>query len=380
MSTKKNTARIETLVMKPSEVSKVIQHFASMQKQRSLFIWGPPGISKSSVIAQVAKELGYDFVDVRLSQMDPTDLRGIPHPVKEIDEKTGKEVSGMRWSAPLVLPRDPKAKAFILLDEFNSAAPSVQAGAYQLILDRKLGEYTVPEGCVIIAAGNRENDKGITFRMPTPIANRFVHIEMKHDFDDWQRWALNANVDQYVVGFLSAFKHELFNFDANSASRGFQTPRTWEFVSDILPGSEKLPELVLMGLVAGCVGDAAAAQFMEYRKNAADLPASSDILNGKVTKLKRNDVSLCYALTTALCYELRDNYVEVERNGKKAADHENWLKQANNFIGFMLENFNPEVCIMGAKTALSVFRLRFEAKKMPNFDTFTKQYKDLIMN
>lgn len=375
----KNNARAEALVMKPSEVSKVIHHFAGMSKQRSLFIWGPPGISKSSVIAQAAKDLGYDFIDVRLSQMDPTDLRGIPHPATEIDAN-GKEVSGMRWSAPLVLPRDPKAKAFILLDEFNSAAPSVQAGAYQLILDRKLGEYTVPENCVLIAAGNRETDRGITFRMPSPIANRFIHVEMRHDFEDWQRWALGANVDSAVVGFLSAFKNQLFDFDANSASRGFATPRTWEFVSDMLPGADSLPEMVLLGLVAGAVGDAAAAQFVEYRRLANDLPATDDILSGKVTKLNRTDVSLCYALTTALCYELRDRHLNLERTGKKAADHEAWLKQANNFIGFMLENFSPEVTIMGAKTALSVFKLRFETKRMPNFEVFTKKYKDLIMN
>ncbi len=376
---KKPQTRAETLALKPSEVSQVIHHFATMKKQRSLFIWGPPGISKSSVIAQKAAELGYDFVDIRLSQMDPTDLRGIPHPEERIDEKTGKTVKGMAWSAPLVLPRDPNAKAIILLDEFNSAAPSVQAGAYQLILDRKLGEYTVPAKCVIIAAGNRENDKGITFRMPTPIANRFVHIEMRSDFDDWQRWALGAAVDQTVVGYVTAFKHELFAFDANSASRGFATPRSWEMVSDMMPGAEALPEMVLMGMITGAVGDGVGLKFMEYRKHAADLPNPRDILAGNVKDLKNTDVSLCYALTTALCYELKDGANAVKQNGNKADERSAWLAQADNFLGFMLKNFTPEVTIMGAKTALSVFKLQFEARKMKNFDTFTARYKDLIM-
>lgn len=379
MATSAKKKTLETLSLRPSEVSQVIGHFANMAKKRSLFIWGPPGISKSSVIAQKAAELGYGFVDIRLSQMDPTDLRGIPHPTKVIDEKTGKEVSGMAWSAPLVLPRDPEAKVIILLDEFNSAPQSVQAAAYQLILDRKLGEYEVPKNCVIIAAGNRETDKGITFRMATPIANRFVHIEMTHNFDDWQEWALKSKVNQFVVGYLTSMKHELFDFQPGSASRGFATPRTWEFVSDILKDSENIPELVLLTMVSGAVGEGVAAQFMEYRKNAADLPDPREVLAGKVTKLKRNDVSLCYALTTAMCYELKDAYERVERNGKKAAELDEWISMTDHFLGFMMDNFQPEVTIMGAKTALSVFKLRFDARKMKNFTPFSKKYQDLIM-
>lgn len=372
MATAKKTAAVETLTLKPSEVSVVIRHMVN--RKVSLFLWGAPGISKSSVIKQMAQELGMDFIDVRLSQMDPTDLRGIPYPTQD---ENGEQ--GMKWSAPLVLPRNKNAKAIILLDEFNSAPPSVQAGAYQLVLDRKLGEYEVPEGCMIIAAGNRETDKGITFRMPTPIANRFVHIEMKADFDDWQRWALGAGVEASVVGFLSAFKHKLFQFEATSASRGFPTPRSWEFVSKTLVDSEGLPEMVMMSLVAGAVGDGVAIEFMEYRKNAADLPNPSSILNGTVKELKRAEVSLCYALTTALCYELKDSAERIKAKGNPAEERATWLKQADNFLEFMMENFQAEVTIMGAKTALSVFRLPFESKKMKHFSVFTGKYKDLIM-
>jgi len=372
--TKKTTAREVTLSVKPSEVSQIIRHMVG--KHVSLFLWGPPGIAKSSVIKQMAEELKMDFVDIRLSQMDPTDLRGIPYPTEVNGEK------GMAWSPPLVLPRDKNARAIILLDEFNSAPPSVQAGAYQLVLDRKLGEYEVPDGCMIIAAGNRETDKGITFRMPTPIANRFVHVEMKADFDDWQRWALNSGVHKDVVGYLTAFKHELFQFDAGSASRGFQTPRSWHFVSTILGDSDGLPEMALTSLVSGAIGDGAALKFLEYRKNAADLPDPRAVLAGTVTDLRRNEVSLCYALTTALCYELKDGSDAVKLKTDKSEQDKartEWLKQADNFLGYMMKNFSPEVTIMGAKTALSVFKLQFEARKMKNFEEFTKKYKDLIM-
>lgn len=369
---KKTTQRVDSLSLKPSEVSTVIRHMHD--KHVSLFLWGPPGIAKSSVIKQMAAELSMDFIDIRLSQMDPTDLRGIPFPTKDA---TGADV--MKWSAPAILPRDPNARAIILLDEFNSAPPSVQAGAYQLVLDRALGEYKVPDGCMIIAAGNRETDKGITFRMPTPIANRFVHVEMRADFDDWQRWALGAGVHKDVVGYLTAFKHDLFSFDAASASRGFPTPRSWDFVSKVLANSEGLPEMVTLGLISGAVGDGVGIKFLEYRKNAADLPDPRQVLAGTVKDLKRAEVSLCYALTTALCYELKDSSDAIKQRGNKAEERTEWLKQADNFLGFMLKNFQPEVTIMGAKTALAVFKLQFDAKKMKNFEEFTAKYKDLIM-
>jgi MoxR-like ATPase len=377
MSNKKTAATApQTMTFKPSEVAAAIKHL--LPTQVAAFLWGPPGIGKSAVLKQVAESMGMGFVDIRLSQMEPTDIRGIPYPVEE--EIAGVMMKGMRWSAPLVLPHDPKAKVLILLDEFNSAPPSVQAAAYQLVLDRKLGEYEVPEGCMIVAAGNRETDKGVTFRMPTPLANRFVHIEMRHDFEDWQVHALNSKFNKDVVGFLTAFKNKLFQFEALSASRGFATPRSWEFVSRIVEGNPDLPETVLTGLVAGAIGDGNAVEFMEYRRNAADLPNPDDILNGKNPTLSRVDVSLCYALTTALCYQLREGAEKIAKAGKPKDQHEAWLKQADNFLGYMLEHFQPEICVMGAKTALSTFKLGFNAKQMKNFEKFADKYKHLIMN
>ena len=270
---KSGGSRIDILQLKPSEAAIAIRHMIRVnqensklgKKRRGLFMWGGPGISKSSLVEQICEELNLLLVDIRLTQMEPTDLRGIPVPFDREDSE-----ALVRWAIPAMLPRRDVGKrtttlvdaltgrkydgAIILLDELPNAAPSVQAGSYQLVLDGALGEYKVPDNVVVLAAGNRETDKGSTFKMPAPLMNRFSHIEVKADFDDWQTFALNTGFDKDVVGYLSAFKHELYQFDPQSASRGFATPRSWCFVSDLLE-SGNIDNETLYFLVAGAIGD-----------------------------------------------------------------------------------------------------------------------------
>jgi hypothetical protein len=398
MSKKAN--RIDTLTVKPSEAAIAIKHMVEVnlknaeigKKRRGLFIWGAPGIAKSSVVEQVADELNYKLIDIRLTQMEPTDLRGIPVPFKNDEGRAYVE-----WAIPAMLPKrtagDEKGRAvitddfghnydgaIILLDELPNAAPSVQAGSYQIVLDGALGEWVCPTNVIVMAAGNRDTDKGATFKMPTPLLNRFTHIEMRVDFEDFQTFALNTQFHQAVVGYLTAFKHELFQFEATSASRGFPTPRSWESVSDILRGDPNLPESVQMALIAGAVGDGIAVKFLEYRKNAANLPAASDILEGKVTELKKGaDISLMYALTTALCYELKDRFDTNAGKGAKAEDKKKFNTNVDNFLGFMMGNFQSEMVIMGARTALAIFKIQFDPSGMKNWDDFSDKYQDLIL-
>ena len=238
---------------------------------------------------------------------------------------------------------------------------------------------------MIVAMGNRDTDKGVTYKMGTPIANRFVHIEMKPDFDDWQKWALGSRVHPEVVGYLTAFKNQLFDFEPGSASRGFATPRTWEFVSDILTQNEDMPTEVATGLIVGCVGEGMGLQFMEFRKIAADLPDAESILSGSLKKMKnpKTEVSLAYALTTTLSYELKERADKVKALGSShmsSPQRKRWLEEADNFLGFMLKNFQPEICIMGAKAAIASFKLPFDTQKMKHFDTFANRYRDLIMS
>jgi MoxR-like ATPase len=147
-------------------------------------LWGPPGVGKSQIVAKIAQQHGVDLVDIRLSQMEPTDLRGIPF-------RSGNKVE---WSIPAMLPHDQHSSGILFLDEITSAPPAVSAAAYQLILDRRLGEYKMPEGWVIFAAGNRQGDRGVTYAMPAPLANRFTHYEVEVHLDDWVHWAHSEDI------------------------------------------------------------------------------------------------------------------------------------------------------------------------------------------
>lgn len=396
----KKGTRIDTLTLKPSESAIAIKHMVKVnlenakqgKKRRGLFLWGAPGIAKSSVVEQVAKQLNFKLIDIRLTQMEPTDLRGIPVPFKDDAGRAYVE-----WAVPMLLPKRDAGErtstivdefghkydgAIILLDELPNAAPSVQAGSYQIVLDGALGEWTCPDNVIVMAAGNRDTDKGSTFKMPTPLMNRFTHIEMTVDFMDFQTYALQSGFHKAVVGYLTAFKHELFQFEPTSASRGFPTPRSWESVSDILRGDPNLPEMVQLALISGAVGDGVAVKFLEYRKNAEAMPAAIDILDGKVKELKRTDVSLCYALTTAMCYELRDSANRVSKaskeNTKKEKDTLN--KHIDNFLGFMMKNFQTEMVVMGARTAMAVFKIPIEAKALTNWSDFSDRYQELILS
>jgi MoxR-like ATPase len=163
----------EARTVTPNEAKSAVQH--AMKLKRPIFMWGPPGIGKSDIMAQINGSLDNShLIDIRLSLWEPTDIKGIPY--------YSANDNVMAWAPPAELPTEEFASQFksivLFLDEMNSAAPAVQAAAYQLILNRKVGTYKLPDNVVIVAAGNRETDKGVTYRMPAPLANRFVHLEL----------------------------------------------------------------------------------------------------------------------------------------------------------------------------------------------------------
>ena len=351
----------------PSEArSRVLRCF---KKQRPVFLWGPPGIGKSELVANLTKELGGFMIDLRLGQMDPTDIRGIPFFNKN------KEV--MDWAPPMDLPDQELASRYpiivLFMDELNGAPPAVQSAAYQLILNRRVGKYVLPDNVVMVAAGNRESDKGVTYRMPTPLANRFVHLEMQVDWDDWNEWAVMNKVHKDVVGFLTFSKKDLYDFDPKSASRAFATPRSWTFVSELLFDDEEDTD-TLTDLISGAVGEGLAVKFMAHRKVAGQMPKPEDVLAGKVKELKTKEVSAMYSLTISMCYELQEQYKKL---GKDKITE--WHAQADNFLKFMMENFTTELVVMGARVALTTYNLPMLPGKMKSFDEFHKRFGKYII-
>jgi hypothetical protein len=337
--------------------------------KRPVFLWGPPGIGKSEVVADIATELGGAIIDLRMAQMEPTDIRGIPF--------FNKEIGKMDWAPPVDLPDAEFAKQYpivvLFLDEMNSASPAVQAAGYQLILNRRVGKYFLPDNVVIVAAGNRDSDKGVTYRMPMPLANRFIHLEMRADFTSWQQWAVNKGIHKDVVGYLSFAKQDLYDFDSKSASRAFATPRTWSFVSDLL-SDDDMDNDTQFNLIAGTVGEGLAVKFTAHRKIAGKMPEPSDILSGKVTELNVKEISAMYSLTIAMCYELKD----AVDNGKVKTKE--FHAMADNFFSYMMNNFETELVVMGAKIALKTYKLPIEPSQLSNFDQFYKKYGKYIVD
>jgi hypothetical protein len=339
----------------------------AFKAKRPLFLWGPPGIGKSELVEGIANELGGLMIDLRLGQMEPTDIRGIPY--------YNKDKGVMDWAPPVELPDEETASQYpvvvLFLDELNSAAPSVQAAAYQLILNRRIGKYKLPDNVRMVAAGNRESDKGVTYRMPTPLANRFIHQEMKVDFASYQEWAVQNKIHKDVVGYLSFAKQDLYDFDAKSASRAFATPRSWTFVSQLLEDEDNDDD-TLTNLIAGTVGEGLAVKFMSHRKVASRMPNPKDILDGKVKDLNVKEVSAMYSLVISMCYELKG---AVEQKVEDKKFHE----MADNFLGYMMKNFETELTVMGARIALTTYNLPFLPTKLKNFDEFHSRFGKYIL-
>lgn len=344
----------------------------AFKKQRPLFLWGPPGIGKSELVGGIAEELGGVCVDIRLGQVEPTDLRGIPY----FDRDRGV----MNWAPPIDLPSqefaDKHPIVVLFLDEMNQAAPAVQGAAFQLVLNRAVGTYKLPDNVVVIAAGNRESDKGISYRMPTPLANRFVHLEMRPDFDAWQQWAVNNRIHKDVVGYISFAKQDLYDFDPRSSGRSFATPRSWTFVSELLEDGD---DQTNMDLIAGTIGEGLAVKFMAHRKIASNMPKPEDILAGKVKELKTKEVSAMYSLTISMCYELQDSYTKLAQGGKDAKGLAAWYDQSDNFLRFVMDNFTTELVVMGIRVALTTYNLPFVPGKLKNFNEFHQRFGKYIV-
>jgi hypothetical protein len=280
-------------------------------KSVPICIHGSPGVGKSSVVRQAAKDLGIDFIDVRLSQMEPCDIKGLPVP--------NKETKSMDWFINGSWPRGKDTKGILFLDEITACDKSIAVAAYELILDRRLGTlYSIPDGWTVVAAGNTVTDRAVANAMSSALANRFMHFELEPNVEDWFLWALNHHIHPAVIGFIQWRPSYLFQMNNQNLQRGWPSPRSWENVSKMCHICHN--EDVLRKLVYGLVGNAVGVEFMEYLKTSSKF---DDILKymidenldieEKFGKLSKIEMSEKYAITSALLYHLWRGETEDEQ-------------------------------------------------------------------
>jgi len=279
--------------MRPAHLTTVLdKEFLSTKEghHTPVMIWGAPGVGKSQIIGQVAEKHNVPLIDIRLSQMEPSDLRGIPFRKEELVE----------WAVPAMLPDLERhgAEGILFLDEITSAPPSVSAAAYQLILDRKLGQYEVPEGWAIFAAGNRQGDRGVTYTMPAPLANRFSHFDFEIHLDDWVAWAYQHNIDDRIIAFVRFRPELLFDFDPAHNPVAFPSPRSWEFAHRALQKFEH-DQALRLGSFQACVGPAAGIELNAFITNLDQLPDIDAILRGEDVSAP-TEIDLQYAVASSL--------------------------------------------------------------------------------
>ena len=239
-------------------ISTLVQQQLDGKNPPPVFLWGPPGVGKSDITREIAREKGIDVIDVRLGQMEAVDMRGIPY----------VENGVTKWAVPEFFPRDRNSKAILFLDELSSADPAIQVAGYQLILDRQVGEYKLPPMVYVCAAGNRAQDNAVSLPISSALANRMLHLEVGTTPNAWCEWAVTAGIAPEVIGFIRFCPDMLFSLDKD-CERGWPSPRSWARVSEIL--SYGLAPDALSVSVVGLVGDNAAAQFLAYYKQSQAL-------------------------------------------------------------------------------------------------------------
>ena len=300
----------------------------------SVMLWGPPGVGKSQAIRQIAmnikKNTGKEtrITDVRLLLFNPIDLRGIP--------TSNADKTLAIWLKPQIFQMDPDENIvnILFLDEISAAPQSVQAAAYQITLDRVVGEHKLPDNCIIIAAGNRVTDKSVSFKMPKALANRLLHIEVEGSFSSWQNWAVRAGVNPKVIGYLSFRTDKLFGFNPKSDDLAFATPRSWEMVSNLLNNVCDDVE-TMYPLIAGLIGSGLALEFRSWCKMHFKLPSTEDIFMGKVTEVPQTSDAL-YAIVSSMTTYAKEHKYDAEQIGNSLVYAEGFPAD---FSSLLIENY-----------------------------------------
>lgn len=337
---------MDEAIYTPEKLRSTLDAIVHNDVRLSLMLWGPPGIGKSSIVTQVAQAHNLDLIDLRLSQLAPTDLRGLP--VAEHEQGIA------RWYPPEFLPRD--GQGILFLDEINMAPPSLQGIAQQLILDRRVGSYHVPDGWFIWAAGNRKEDYASVFDMPAPLGNRFIHYHIAPDLDSFKGYGLSNGIHEHILAFI-AYRPELLH-KVDQLQPAWPSPRTWEMASAL--HRTKLE-------IVPAVGVAAATEFQAYTTLIDDMPDLSSILAGKGSGVFPDEPSVRYAVTIGLAARAKN------------------VEQAMNAFLWMMEKAPAEWVQLLAVDMLRLSRERGQlgelAKRLladPKAKAFMAQFRELI--
>lgn len=277
--------------MRSTDISSALR--AVIPTKRPVFLWGPPGIGKSSLVRAAATQLGLPVIDIRAVLLDPVDLRGLP--AVNGDHKA-------HWCQPAFLPTD--GSGVLFLDELAQAPPLVQSACLQLTLDRRIGEYELPPGWTVIAASNRTEDRAGAHRLISPLLNRFIHLDLEVSVEDWTAWALENGIAPEVRSFIQYRPALLFSFDPSTGARSFPTPRSWSFASEILAVT---PPHLLHPMVAGCVGEGPAAEFCAFLQLYRELPDMAKVLADPDGAKIPSEPSVLFATCGALVEHARQH-------------------------------------------------------------------------
>lgn len=313
------TEQIQTrLTVKPSQARSAI--IKAILAKRVPMLHGSPAIGKSSIVAGIAKQFNLKLLDVRLSLMEPTDLQGFPHIDKAINKSDYVPMMDFPVKGdPLPVELDDDGKVthtyagwLLFLDELTSAKQEVQAPAYKLILDHKVGRYDLHSKVAIVGAGNKESDNAIVYPMSTALQSRMAHLELELDLKEWLDWAMaDKQMDHRITDFIQFKPDSLYTFDPNHTGLTYAAPRTWEFTDDFLKvcqGDVKDPDFIR--LASGTITEGVTREFLTFCDIYAELPAISDIMMVPRSVPVPREPSILFALTGSIAAHADDKNTE----------------------------------------------------------------------
>lgn len=318
-------------------------------------LWGQPGIGKSAIVHQLANERGLPVRDVRTAYQNPVDVAGapVPNPSTRLTE----------WFPSSLWPRAERdgPAGILFLDEITNAPKLVQGALYELILDRRISEYRLPEGWYVIAAGNRVEDRSAANQMPAALANRMLHILVKPSIADWRRWAFGAGIRHEIIAFLTWKPALLMQPPPLDGCPAFPTPRSWERASWLWSRAPRGDFDTLYQLLGMAVGLAAAAEVVAFARASADLPDPQAILRGEKTARVPREPDRLYFLIVGLVAALSENpnvdYVQ-------------------NFFTFVTGRLSPEIQVFALNEAAGQPQIRQILVRNRDFVAWAKEHRE----